>query len=479
MNIQKIKFGTDGWRGIISEDFTMERVRIVTQGVAEYLKSKIKDKIPLIVIGYDSRFMSDRFASAAADIYSLNDIKVILAKEIIPTPTLSAAVVKRKADLGIMITASHNPYYYNGYKIKGPYGGSATMDIIGDIEKYVEEVNNDPKKFAPLSGNKRSKPDNITSKDFANEYIEHALDQVDMDILNGFDFKLLFEPMYGATQEIFPSILDKFKPENIISVNSQLNPGFGGINPEPIGDNLNGAIAKLKNTGCEFGICLDGDGDRIGALGDKGNYISSHHIFAMVLRDLTVKKGLKGRVIKTVTTSSIIDRICAKEGLELETTPVGFKYIGEKILEGGVIMGGEESGGLWSYGNIPERDGMIMGLRLLELICREKKTANQILDDIYEEYGFFDYQRTDFEVDAARKEKLVDLLESGIPEVLKDAGAEEVITIDGFKYPLNENNWVMIRPSGTESVVRIYSEGDSPESSVKLQALGKSIMDKL
>ncbi len=479
MNTQKIKFGTDGWRGVISEDFTMERVRIVSQGVALYIKSKVKDKVPLVVIGFDSRFMSDRFAAAAADIYSLNDIKVILAKEITPTPTLSAAVVKRKADLGIMITASHNPYYYNGYKIKGPYGGSATIDIIGDIERSVEEVNNDPGRFKSLLVDGGSKPENITIDDFTGEYIEHTLGQVEMDILKGFDFKLLFDPMYGASQSIFPRILDKFEAKNIITINSQLNPGFGGINPEPIGDNLNGAIAKLISAGCEFGICLDGDGDRIGALGGEGNYISSHHIFAMVLRDLSHRRGLKGRVIKTVTTSSIIDRICAKNGLELETTPVGFKYIGEKILEGGVIMGGEESGGLWSYGNIPERDGIIMGLRLLELICREKKTANQILEDIYKEYGFFDFMRTDYGIDAARKEKLVEILESGIPKILKDTGVEEVITIDGFKYPLDEYNWVMIRPSGTESVVRIYSEGDSPESSARLQKLGKSIMDKL
>ncbi|MCD4669680.1 MAG: phosphoglucomutase/phosphomannomutase family protein, partial [Actinomycetia bacterium] len=258
----------------------------------------------------------------------------------------------------------------------------------------------------------------------------------------------------------------------------ELNPGFGGISPEPIGDNLNEAISLLKEKGCQFGICLDGDGDRIGALGDGGNYISSHHIFAIALRDLACRRGLKGRVIKTVTTSSIIDRICRKNGLELEVTPVGFKYIGEKILEGNVIMGGEESGGLWSYGNIPERDGMIMGLKLLEIICREGKSANQILEDIYEEYGFFDFQRTDYEINMEQKQKLVESLEKGIPQILKDGGAENVITTDGYKYPRDENNWVMIRPSGTEAVVRIYSEGDSAASSVRLQELGRKILDR-
>jgi len=479
MSVQKIKFGTDGWRGVISEDFTMEKVRIVTQGVSNYLKKKIKDKIPLIVIGYDSRFMSDKFAAAAADIFSLNDIDVILSTEITPTPTLSTAVVKKKADLGIIITASHNPYYYNGYKVKGPFGGSATIDIISNIEKEISLVNEKLEKSKVFSSSIKSKPENITLDDFTGEYIKHVMSQVDMDIIKGFDFGILFEPMYGATQNIFPKILDRFKPTDVTYIHSTLNPGFGNLNPEPIGDNLNEAIGVLKENNCQFGVCLDGDGDRIGALGEDGNYISSHHIFAMVLRDLVCRSGLEGRVIKTVTTSSVIDRICKKNGLDLEVTPVGFKYIGEKILEGNVVMGGEESGGLWSYGNIPERDGMIMGMRLLEIICRERKTANQILSDIYDEYGFFDYQRTDYEIDEVRKKKLIKNLENGIPKLLKNAGAKEVITIDGYKYPIDEYSWVMIRPSGTETVVRVYSESDSLESSVQLQDLGKRIVDKL
>ena len=479
MKSEEIKFGTDGWRGIISEDFTMDRVRIVTQGVSNYIKKKCGSKKPVIAIGYDSRFISDRFAAAAADIFSLNDISVILSSKITPTPAVSTIVVNRRADLGVMITASHNPYHYNGYKIKGSFGGSATMDIITDIEKEVAAVNEDPQKYESLSTRGRLKAENIAIEDFSDEYIDHSLKQIDMDIIKGFDFGLLFEPMYGASQEIFNDIFSRIGPKKLIKIHSELNPGFGGINPEPIGDNLNEAISLLKEKGCEFGICLDGDGDRIGALGKGGNYISSHHIFAIVLRDLAVRRGLKGRVIKTVTTSSIIDRICDKNGLELEATPVGFKYIGEKILEGNVLMGGEESGGLWSYGNIPERDGMIMGLKLLEIICREGKSANQILDDIYEEYGFFDFQRTDYKIDMEQKQRLIELLESGVPQILKDGGAEDVISIDGYKYPIDEYNWVMIRPSGTEAVVRVYSEGDSNESSVRLQGLGKKIMDMI
>ena len=477
MEDKKIKFGTDGWRGIISDDFTMERVRIVTLGVCNYLKKKIEGRTPLVAIGYDTRFMSGHFAQASADIFSSNGIKVLLSTGIIPTPTLSTAVVKRGADLGIMITASHNPYYYNGYKIKESFGGSATMEIIGEIETEVGQVNSSYEGSGTPAGDGGSVSGNIIRTDFTGEYIEHALGQVDADILKGFDLRLLFEPMYGASQEIFRKILSSFDPKNITEIHAEINPGFGKLNPEPIGDNLNEAIDALKENKCQFGICLDGDGDRIGALGEEGNYISSHHIFAMVLRDLAQRRKLKGRVIKTVTTSSIIDRICTRFGLELEITPVGFKYIGEKIIEGGVIMGGEESGGLWSYGNIPERDGMIMGLRLLEIICREKRTPNQILEDIYGEFGYFDYQRTDYEISMEQKKKLISILESGTPAVLKDAGAGEAVTIDGYKYHIDESSWVMIRPSGTEAVVRIYSEGESSEKSAYLQGLGKKIMD--
>jgi phosphomannomutase len=477
MEIKKIKFGTDGWRGIISDDFTMERVRIVTLGVCNYLKKVVEDRKPLVVIGYDTRFMSGHFASTAADVFGANDIKVLLSTEITPTPTLSTAVVNRKADLGIMITASHNPYHYNGYKIKGPFGGSATMDIIGDVEIEVEKVNSSYGRSGIPAEAKEDVSDNIIKENFTDEYIKHAIGQVDANTLRGFDFKVLFEPMYGASQDIFRKILSGFDAKNIVEIHAEINPGFGNLNPEPIGDNLNEAIEALRENKCQFGICLDGDADRIGALGEDGNYISSHHIFAMVLRDLAQRRKLKGRVIKTVTTSSIVDRICSKFDLELETTPVGFKYIGEKILEGGVIMGGEESGGLWSYGNIPERDGMIMGLRLLEIIRREKKTPNEILEDIYKEFGYFDYQRTDYEITMQQKEKLISILDEGTPGILKDEGAGEAITIDGYKYYLDENNWVMIRPSGTEAVVRIYSEGQSSEKSKYLQGLGKKIMD--
>jgi alpha-D-glucose phosphate-specific phosphoglucomutase len=473
-----IKFGTDGWRGIIADDFTVSGVRVVSQAVSNYLKKKVPDgRKPFVVVGYDTRFLSERFARTAAGVFEQNDIITCLSNGIVTSPMLSYAVIERKADLGIMITASHNPYQYNGYKIKGPFGGSATMDIITEVEEEVDEVLENTEKYNRFLSAAEKSMDAVKTADFLTSYRENILGQVNADIIRGFDFGLLLEPMYGAARGIFKEIVETFNPGNLIEIHSVLNPAFGGINPEPIGDNLAEAKKILKEKKCRMAICLDGDGDRIALLGEEGNYISSHHIYAIVLWYLARIKKSKGRIIKSVNLSSIVDKICAKYNLELIETPVGFKYIAAEILRGGVIMGGEESGGLWAGGILPERDGMLMGLRVLEIICGLGMSVNQILDEIYNEFGYFVFDRTDYKISPAQKDRLKSLLERGIPETLKSAGAEKVITIDGYKYIMNDGSWIMIRPSGTESVVRVYTEGGSEEKTKYLQELGKKIID--
>ena len=475
-----IKFGTDGWRGIIADDFTVAGVRTVSQAVSNYLKKKVPaSRKPFVVLGYDTRFLSERFAGASAEVFALNDIIAHLSDRIITSPMLSYAVVEKKADLGIMITASHNPYQYNGYKVKGPFGGSATMDIITEIEKEVDEVLENTEKYDKFLSTSEKGMDSVIRADFLTAYRENILGEVNGDIIRGFDFGLLLEPMYGAAQGIFREILETFNPRNLIEIHSILNPAFGGINPEPIGDNLAEAREILKDKKCKMAICLDGDGDRIALLGEEGNYISSHHVYAIVLWYLARIKKAKGRVIKSVNMSSIIDKICAKYNLELIETPVGFKYIAAEILKGGVIMGGEESGGLWAGGILPERDGMLMGLRVLEIICSLGMSVNQILDEIYNEFGYFVFDRIDYKTGPTQKENLKSLLEKGIPGILKNAGAEKVITIDGYKYIMDDGSWIMIRPSGTESVVRVYTEGENEEKTKYLQELGKKIIDSV
>jgi len=475
-----IKFGTDGWRGIIADEFTFEGVKIVTQGVSNYLRKKVKKELePCVVLGYDTRFLSDKFADVSAEVFARNRIRVYFSDRIITTPILSHAVLEKKADLGIMITASHNPYYYNGYKIKGPFGGSATMDIIGEVEKEVSEVSGNVERYREFLYPGSRKDEAIKKSDFFSSYRQNILGQVDKEIIKGFNFGLLLEPMYGATQGMFKDILDTFNPQNLFEMHSILNPGFGGINPEPIGDNLAEAKQVLKDRKYKMAICLDGDGDRIAALGEEGNYISSHHLYAIVLWYLASIKKVKGKVIKSVNLSSIVDKICARYDLELITTPVGFKYIAEQIIKGGVIMGGEESGGLWAGGNLPERDGMLMGLKLLEIVCSTDMTINRILEEIYNEFGYFVFDRIDYKIGPEQKEKLKSLLERGIPDILKKAGAGKVVTIDGYKYIMEDSSWIMIRLSGTESVVRVYTEGESDKKTKYLQELGKEVIDSV
>ncbi|MHB1348068.1 MAG: phosphohexomutase domain-containing protein [Candidatus Humimicrobiaceae bacterium] len=479
-----IKFGTDGWRGVIAKDFTFEKVQIISQGISDYLKNKKdwKSKEPRVVIGFDTRFLSDLFAKSAAEIFMANDIETVLSDAYVPAPVLSNAVVSREADIGIMITASHNPYKYNGYKIKGPYGGSATMDIITEIEEFVNNgVNNGQyiKRIntvnEDISNNKYADKYKLSS--FLPDYKEKISQIIDTSLIKNVESKILIDPMYGAGQQIYMNILHEMGLSNIHEIHNILNPAFGGINPEPVGDNMLEAIDFLKKNKIKAGICLDGDADRIGAIGENGNFISSHHIFAIALADLIKSKKTNGRVIKTVTTSSIITRMAQKNNIDVMVTPVGFKYIAEEILKGDVIMGGEESGGLWTNGNIPERDGMLMGLKLLEIMAKEKKTLNQILEDLYGMYGYFVFGRNDYLIEIRERDRLKNQLELGIPALISNEKVMEVVTIDGFKYVLEDGSWLMIRPSGTEAVVRVYAESSDEQRLQDLLIIGKKVIE--
>lgn len=485
----KIKFGTDGWRGITGFDFVEEKIRLISAGVCKYLKENIKKpdstrnkKNRKVVVGYDTRFLSNRFAESAARVFSSNGIETYISESFVTTPVLSTAVVKSRADIGIMITASHNPFCHNGYKIKGPFGGSATMDMIERIESDVSNImsNRECMKEYLNENSEGNDKQEITFYDFTDNYKKHILNLVDTEVIkDNLDFPVLIDPMFGAGQGLFREILKGLSKSRIYEIHGCINTSFGGINPEPIGENLNDAIKTLKEKKCGIALCLDGDGDRIGAIGENGNFVSSHHIFAIVLDSLIRKKKRSGKVVKTVSTSSIIDRICAKHDLELITKPVGFKYINEEILKGGVIMGGEESGGLWTKGYIPERDGILMGLILLEIMCTEGKSINEILKDVYNEYGYFLYKRCDYEYENNKKEKLIEVLLGDVPDVLKSEGANNPVTIDGYKYFFNDGSWIMIRPSGTESVVRIYAESDTTEKLEFLHKLGKKLLKSI
>lgn len=511
---QEIKFGTDGWRGIVGFDFTEEKIKIISSGVSDYLREKYhipepersickepaspkdpavgspgkaqmqdqedrpQEKIPKVVIGYDTRFLSDRFAKSAAATFCQNNVGAYISDSFITTPALSKAVIDNNADLGVMITASHNPFYYNGYKIKGPYGGSATMDIVNPIEDKVNSISNNKEVKYPLSNKSQNPQNSYLQCDFLQGYKKYVLSLVDTDIIKkNFNFPVVVDTMYGASQGLCREIYKELSSSDITEIHACINTSFGTINPEPIGDNLNDAVKTLKDTKSMLAICLDGDGDRIGAIGENGNFVSSHHIFAILLNYLVKRGKLTGKVVKTVSTSSIIDRICAKYGLELLIRPIGFKYISEEILAGGVIMGGEESGGLWVHGYMPERDGIFMGLKLIEVLCSENKSVNEILKDIYNEFGYFVYRRADYEIDNIRKDRIRESLSKNIPDILKTEINSKPDMLDGFKYVLKDGSWIMIRPSGTEAVIRVYAESDTSEKLDILHNFGKKIIE--
>ena len=474
-----VKFGTDGYRGIIAKDFTVEKVVLISQGVSDYINQKkdIKGSVPKVVFGFDCRFLSDLFAKTAAMTFASNKILSVISDDFVSSPMVSNSAVYDSADLGIMITASHNPYIYNGFKIKGPFGGSATMDIINDVEVFVNKTA--AKGFKALQPGLQGQniEEYFKKADFLKSYKKQIYGLIDSDLFKHINIPILIDPMYGSARKIFPEILDELKISNYHIIHDDFNPGFGGINPEPIGKNIEEAGSYLLKNNLKMAVCVDGDADRIGVIGEEGNFISSHHIFAIVLYDLIKNRKIKGRVIKTVTTSSIIERMALKNNLELVTTPVGFKYIAEEILKGGVIMGGEESGGLWTYGNLPERDGILMGLKLLEIMAREKKTLNEILKEIYDDYGYFVFLRNDYEIPEGRVKSFKEKLESSIPLEIEKLNIVKKVTIDGYKYILADGSWIMIRPSGTEAVVRVYGESSSPQKLEMLMAAGKKVIE--
>lgn len=474
---EPIRFGTDGYRAIIAEDFTTEKVKIISQGVSEYLEhdAKLKAKTAKVVIGYDSRFLSGLFAKRAAQVFSANNIETHLSDAFCTSPVVSNTVVSLNADLGIMITASHNPYPYNGYKIKGAFGGSATMDIVQKIEERVnEDIENGLfYRYIPADGQDAKK---IQEGDFTKKYMDTILKLIDVEAIRDIDFKFLIDPMYGAGQKVLKDKMDELAPGKAMEIHSEFNPAFGGINPEPIGHNLDEAIATLRQQHCKLAICLDGDGDRIGALDEDGTFVSSHHIFALVLESIIQDGNTDGKVVKTVSTSSIIERICTQNDIPYITTPVGFKYIADYILKDRIIMGGEESGGLWFRPNIPERDGILFGLKILEIVSKRGKSLKELLQALYEKYNYFEYARRDYAIETSHKAALVRFLQETVPVEIKDKGFKELLTIDGFKYVLEDGSWIMFRPSGTEDVVRVYTESDNSQKVKGLQEVGEKII---
>lgn len=467
--MQSIKFGTDGWRAVIAREFTFENLSIVAQATMDYMTGEgLAEKG--VVIGYDRRFLSREFAERCAEIAAGNGIKVLLTETYAPTPAVSWGVKSKGAGLGIMITASHNPPVYNGFKVKESFGGSASPSTTRKIEAQVGKNSTACREILATPFSEALQSGMISRFDANTGYYAQLKKYVDIELIKKSAIPFVVDPMFGAGSGVFPVLLP-----GGLEIHGDCNPAFGGQAPEPIMEHLRELSETVKSGGFRAGLALDGDADRIGAVDENGDFFSSHMIYSVLLRHLYERKGLRGGVVKTVSTTQMINLLAEKYGLELFETPIGFKHICELMLDHDILMGGEESGGLGVIGHMPERDGILMGLLLLEAIAMSGKGLKQLLDETMDEIGHFYYRRIDLQIGQVAKEKLIARLSSGETAAIAGVAVAGTNFSDGFKFIFANGSWLLIRPSGTEPVLRLYSEAGSPEEVEKFLAAGREL----
>ena len=462
-----IQFGTDGWRAVISEEFTFDNVRKVAQAIAEKTladcaahgatNGAAPQPCPSLVVGFDTRFLSDRYAMAVAEVLAANGIHVWLTHGDSPTPVTSFAIVDKQADGGVMITASHNPPRYNGIKLKAAFGGSASPAACKDVERRIVAANGaTPKRLEYEDALAQGL---ITRFDPFPAYETHVRALVDFDAIAAANLTVAVDPMYGAGRLYLARLLREAGCQ-VHELRSEMNPGFNGIHPEPIARHLEPLIETMRGGDYHLGLATDGDADRIGAVDVTGQFIDPHSIMALLLEHLVGRRGLRGSVVKTVSTTQMLNRLAARYGLDIYETPVGFNHITDHMLREPVIIGGEESGGISILGHIPEGDGLLMGLLLAEIVAVQRKPLGVLLDELMAaaDVGVFRYARIDQPVRPFKKSVLVAGLMAHAPQRLADAAIAQISDRDGVKYILADNSWLLIRPSGTEPVLRIYAE---------------------
>jgi phosphomannomutase len=451
--MDRIKFGTDGWRGVIAEDFTFANVRRVAAAVAQYVREESEPGRGLIV-GYDMRFLSAGFAQAAAEVIAAAGIPVWLANAGTPTPAVSYAVVARKTAGAVMITSSHNPYRWNGIKFKAPYGGSADPAIIRRIETHLHRL--DRARTRP----RKVRPAAVECLDLTTPYLERLKELTHLDQIHASGQRFVIDPMFGAGSGCIARL---FSEAGIPyrEIHSEHNPLFPGLNPEPIEPHVEGLRQAVTEGNFDAGFATDGDADRIGAIDRTGEFIDSHKIFCILLKHLVEDRGLRGEVVKTFSTTQMVDKLASKHHLPLHLTPIGFKYICELMLTHDILIGGEESGGIGVKGHLPERDGILNSLLLAEVMAEKKKTLGELVEDLSQEFGPHFYGRVDLEVELARAQRLVKQVAQGKFKKVAGLKVTAVEDLDGAKMRFGDSAWLLVRASGTENLLRLYSEAPS------------------
>ena len=468
-----IKFGTDGWRAVISEDFTFENVKRVAQTIAEYTNNHKFEGRFGIVVGYDTRFLSDKYAELVSCVMAANGIKTVLTDRPTPTPSISYAIKDRQFTGGVVITASHNPARYNGIKYKAYYAGSAGPEITKELEGYLDrEVKSMPFDEAKKSG--ILKMENIIPR-----HLAFVKKYVDINKLKSAGLKVLVDSMYGTGNDYIEMLL-KGPRCKVDTIHGEPNPGFGGMSPEPMLPNLKELADRTKKQKLDIGIATDGDSDRLGIASPDGKLLTGHKVMALLLLHLLEDRKMRGDVVQTICGTVLINRICEKYGLKMHETPVGFKYICDIMLKEDVVLGGEETGGVAFKGYIPERDGILSGLLILEMMVERKKTLTRILKDIDKEYGTFEYRRLDAKICPPEKRTAVmQYLKTNPPKEILGVKVTEVKATDGYKFICADSSWLMMRLSGTEPILRVYAEASSEKKALKMLEFGKRMADSV
>jgi phosphomannomutase len=451
-----IKFGTDGWRGIIAEDFTFANARTVAQAIARYVV-RGEDARKGVLVGYDHRFASDRVAQVVAETISSTGTPVWLADKPCPTPTISLLVRQRQAAGGIVVTASHNPYRWNGLKYKASYGSSALPSIVAQIEKELAFV--EGASVAPLPPRK----DLIQPLEPRTPYLDTIERLIDWDRVRKANFRFVADPMHGAAAGLLKELFTR-NGVHCDEIRGTRDPRFGGAHPEPIEPHIEPLRQAVLAGKYDAGFCADGDGDRIGAIDRTGAFINPHQIFSLLVWHLAGTRNLPGEIAKTFSVTKLIDKLAKKFGRKLHEVPIGFKYICELMLEQSILIGGEESGGIGFSLYLPERDASVCALFLAELMAWHGKSLGELLAALHAEFGEFHYGRVDLEVTASQKKSAIAYFSDGKNNKLLDFPIKRRENMDGIKVYLGDAGWLLLRTSGTENVLRIYSETDNAQT---------------
>ncbi len=467
----RIKFGTDGWRAVIAEDFTFRNVDRVAQAAADYWNGNpVQGTEKRLIVGYDRRFLSEQFAARVAEIFAANGFEVVLTSQPTPTPSVSYAVKEKQAAGGVMITASHNPAMFNGFKLKAHFGGSAEPALCQAVEGLLDQS---PIRALVVN---RLKP--VAKTDIRPAHFQALKRFVDFKLIGRSKLRFAHDALFGVGAGCFESLL-RGTTCRVTTLNATYDPNFGGIHPEPVPQNYGPSAAYLKKHPHDLCLVTDGDADRVGGMDGRGNPLSTHQIICLLLDHCIRNRKGRGRMVKALTTTSMVDKICAEQGLELIETGVGFKYIAAEMIKGNVLLGAEESGGIGFAGHIPERDGILAGLMLLELLATERVAVTKLIARLERKYGPHRYGRIDSHFPLEKRAALMEFCKTDPPAKLLGSPVTEVKSYDGVKFVARDGSWLMLRGSGTEPILRIYAEAVSETGVKKLLKLGQGLTERV